>query len=261
MVSIIWAFGSMLVMMLIISFLPLGITLKGKFIVVSAGFVLALGGLASVSTFPLWTTLVLLLVLSFFAAYMMDNRLGKFLYSVELHPEEEMIETPKLPFSQEQNNSDNLDFLDLTEIDSVPSFSKQEEKLDSEDNLSPIQPEILLNKPFYSEDEDDEISFLQEKNEDILFIEESKDNEADELELGYLSEIESLLLEESEAVKETEEEGWLNELSDLPSEDNLEETNGDENLLEELYIASKEVAADKEITKEDTPLKKLEFQK
>jgi hypothetical protein len=191
----------------------------------------------------------------------MDNRLGKFLYSVELHPEEEIAETPKLPFSQEQNNSDNLDFLDLTEIDSVPTFSKKEEKLDTEDNLSPIQHDIHLNKPFNSDDEDDEIPFLQEKNEDIQFIDESKDNGADELELGYLSEIESLLLEESEAVPESEEEDWLNELADLPSEDNLEESTGNENQLEELYLASKEVAADKEKTKEDTPLKKLEFQK
>src|SRR4051794_4734269 len=78
--TIIWAIGSMVVLLLIISFLPLGYTFKGKFFVVVASFILSLGGLAAVSTFPLWQTALLLLALIFFVAYFMNNRMGTLLF-------------------------------------------------------------------------------------------------------------------------------------------------------------------------------------
>ena len=80
MLTVIWVLGSMLLMLLIHFLLPLGYTTKGKFIVVVTSGLLALGGLAATSAIPVWQTLLILLALSFFAAYIMDSRMAKSLY-------------------------------------------------------------------------------------------------------------------------------------------------------------------------------------
>ncbi|MEW9053301.1 MAG: hypothetical protein AB2392_19230 [Neobacillus sp.] len=253
MVSLLWAFGSMLAVLLIISFLPLGFTLKGKLTIAFVGFVLALGGLAAVSTFPVGATLVLLLVLSFFAAYIMDSRLSASLYTLKLQAAEVVTETNPRSFADaQQSMPDELDFLDLSATQLAPAMEKVEE--DFGINVA----NISLEKEDILENLDDEISFLQDRNADHEIIEEQKENET--VELGYLSEIETMLLDESETDDELpvlEEQDWLAELENFAPETKEEKAELDEHLIEELFIASKEAASDKE----EAPLKKLELQK
>jgi hypothetical protein len=253
MVSLLWAFGSMLAIMLIISFLPLGFTKKGKIIIASVGFVLALGGLAAVSTFPVWATLVLLLVLSFFAAYIMDSRLSSSLYTLKLQAEEVATEKNSMSYTNlQQPLPDELDFLDLSATQLAPAMEK------AEDNLEIKVATISLEKEDTLEILDDEISFLQDRNADHEIIEEQRENET--VELGYLSEIETMLLDESETDDELpvlEEQDWLAELEDFAPETKDEKAEHNDHLIEELFIASKEAASDKE----EAPLKKLELQK
>ncbi len=80
MVELLWAFGSVLFVMLIVYFLPLGFTKKGKVILVFTSFLLALGGLAATASFSFLQTVLILFVLILFVTYLMDQRLGKWLY-------------------------------------------------------------------------------------------------------------------------------------------------------------------------------------
>ncbi|WP_312470997.1 hypothetical protein [Neobacillus sp.] len=113
--TIIWAISSMVVLMIIISLLPLGYTLKGKFLVVLVSFILSLGGLVAVSTFPLWQTALVLISLIFFVAYFMNNRLGSLLVNenpvFEEWLDEEMV-SPKTV-----NGIESLIENNLVEID------------------------------------------------------------------------------------------------------------------------------------------------
>jgi hypothetical protein len=252
MVSLFWAFGSMLAVMLIISFLPLGFTLKGKLIVVFVGFVLALGGLAAVSTFPVSAALLLLLVLSFFAAYIMDSRMSASLYTLKLQAKEIVTETNTVTFASAQPSlPDELDFLDLSTAQMAPALEKAEGNSDIEAAAISLEKEDVL------EILEDEISFLQERNIDHELVEEHKEN--DTIEHGYLSDIEDMILDESESedLPVLKEQDWLAELEDFEPETKDEKVELDDHLLEELFIASKEVASDKE----EAPLKKLELQK
>lgn len=123
---IIWAFCSMLVLMLIISFLPLGFTFKGKLLISIIGFVLALGGLAAVTTFPMWQTAMMIAVLIFFSAYFMDRRVGFVLYRDSLLQEDELEDELELPISHNQllvAKENNLLYSVGKEI-ALPSYSK-----------------------------------------------------------------------------------------------------------------------------------------
>jgi hypothetical protein len=81
-------------LLLILYFLPLGLSIKGKALIVLAGLVLALAGLGALTTFSLLLTGLMLVVLVFFTAYMMDSKIGALLYienfSEDLDPEIEM---------------------------------------------------------------------------------------------------------------------------------------------------------------------------
>lgn len=75
-----WAFGSMLIVILIISLLPIGITNAGKAAIAAIGLLFAFGGLAAVASFSLWQTFLLLTILVLFTAYILDSRLNHLLY-------------------------------------------------------------------------------------------------------------------------------------------------------------------------------------
>lgn len=81
--TMIWAFCSMAVLILILIFLPLGYTLKGKFIIGVFCFILSVGGLVAIPTFSFWQTTFMLCILIFFVAFILYNRLGSILYKVE----------------------------------------------------------------------------------------------------------------------------------------------------------------------------------
>ncbi|MDQ1001326.1 hypothetical protein QFZ28_001726 [Neobacillus niacini] len=232
--TIIWAFGAMLLLLLIVSFLPLNFNLKGKFTVVLSAFFIALGGLAAVTLFPIWQTLLILLVLTFFTSYVLDSRLGNALYSAFVTEEDFSDDKNEIHFSKTEKKSE-FDSLELDELDTViPSTIKISA------SLSPSEPETIE-----SLDDSLEVPFLlQDSKSDQI-----DDEETDELPItdGYLADIENLLLEETGNVVEPAEDDWLSELTDLEEMEAKENKNKEENQLDdgelEILFAFKEAAA------------------
>jgi membrane protein implicated in regulation of membrane protease activity len=254
MLTVIWVLGSMLLMLLIHFLLPLGYTRKGKFIVVVTSGLLAIGGIAAVSSIPLWQTFLVLLALSFLSAYFMDSRLGKVMYTTkELFIEDIEFEDRDSSsiLTKQTEETLNIELMDLSELEITalsPSVLKQ-----NEDSILP-------------ESHDEDISFLQDRE---IVSNTETDNEDEDLEVAYLSDIESLLEEEEvdlqeEKLESLDEDGWLDELAELTVINDDEkspnlETQLDDFELDELF-ADKEVAvtSDKDGSK---PKKVLEFQK
>lgn len=256
MLTVIWVFGSMLLILLIHFLLPLGYTKKGKIIVVILSGLLAMGGLAATSAFPLWQTFLVLLVLSFFAAYIVDSRLGKVMYlTKEQFIDEIDFEDSETSFNVSKQTEKPLDIelMDLSELEitASSSTSKRDENTASADSL------------------EEDISFLQERdlegNSGVLIEDEV-------LEVGYLSDIESLLEASSnekvdlqdDKLESLDEDNWLDELAELTvikeeEKSSIIEPELDDFELDELF-ALKEVAAttDKDDSK---PKKVLELQK
>ncbi|WP_419956025.1 hypothetical protein ACN6MT_12015 [Neobacillus niacini] len=239
--TIIWAIGAMLLLLLIISFLSLDFNLKGKFAVVLAAFVIALGGLAAVNLFPLWQTWLILFVLTFFAAYIMDSRLGKFLYKSIL-PEDELIEEINLTFSNKQSvKNTELDLLDLEEMELTAPTSISISA--SQSSMQPESSHVLEDKS-----EEIDLSFLQDLDTENHVLDHNDDPEIVD---GYLSEIENMLLEDSQEKSEPVEDSWLDELADFDDlsveENELKNNNKNEDQLDdgelELLVAFKETAA------------------
>ncbi|WHX99492.1 hypothetical protein [Neobacillus sp. DY30] len=196
--SIIWAFGSMVVLLGIISFLPIGLTIKGKVIVGIAGFVLSIGGLAATSTIPLWSTFLLLLVITFFTAYLIDSRMRKVIYYERISPEEESYQNFEEPFSNgKKDRKEEVIFQnELTELKTLNEIEENSDSIEREDpkGRAPIVSESLLQDDFKLE----EIDFTN--NEDILDVHARGDNIEGNLELSSIS--------------ETDKEDLLEELSD-----------------------------------------------
>jgi hypothetical protein len=258
MLTVIWVLGSMLLMLLLHFLLPLGYTTKGKLVVVISSGLLALGGLAAVSIIPLWQTLLILLILSFFAAFIMDSRLGKVMYKTK----ERFIEEYDIPDSdssiiltKQPETSSDIELMDLSELEiTAPTpVMKQDEDTFSVESL------------------DEDISFLQDRE---IESEPQGDFEDGELEVDYLSDIESLLEEstqekvpsQEEKADSLVEEGWLDELAELTLVNDEEKSKNEESHLEDFELeelfADKEVAAARSTDNhESKPMKVLELQK
>ncbi|MDN3018504.1 hypothetical protein PH210_20175 [Paenibacillus sp. BSR1-1] len=236
---IVWAFGAMLVLMLIIAFLPIGFTLRGKIYLVLASFILALGGLGAVTSFPLWQSALMIFLLILVTAYIMNSRLAAVFYSQEIDSMEDDYkdESPEsFDIVKQPENSTDLDMIDLGEIEiTAPSTEKIENIYEDSHEL---QPQMLEENDELADIEVEEVSFLDEQPE-IQLVETSKDIEPEE---GYLADIESLLLEETIVPTTFQEDDLPEEINkDKSKEENI--LFDDENDLEELFFAMKETAA------------------
>jgi hypothetical protein len=207
--SIIWAFGSMLVLLLIISVLPLGFTVKGKLSIVVVSFVLALGGLAAVLAVPLWQTALMLAALTFFTAYFMDKRMGALLFIeipsfVEEVNDEYEIPAPVSKIDKENNNN-SLELQELGIIDPLISMTG-----DSRIFMQPSKEQATDNEMNL---QDEDISFLLERDS------ENDVEQKEELvpENNFLSEIESLLAAEIDDEENSDDHNDTNKF--LPLDD------------------------------------------
>ncbi|MEH6993672.1 hypothetical protein V7075_13320, partial [Neobacillus drentensis] len=258
-----WAFGAMLVSMLVIIFLPLGFTFKGKAIVTITGYILALGGLATRSSVPLEVTLLLLVVLSLFAAYFMNSRLGTVINKEVSLPMDDIDHQDLFSSNNPKGNSVELEMLDLSEIEVATHPNSLVNRVDTsyfKDSL-PVKPSLTLAKNNIQETSDEDISFLQYRDDSLDIVEDESDQLVGD---GYLSEIENMLLEDSNEVIDSVKDGWLDELEELePLVFNEKQENDIPQLDElelELLLAEKEVAAEIEESKEPKE-KILELQK
>ncbi|MEN8701181.1 hypothetical protein [Bacillus infantis] len=79
----IFALISLLLLIPIVYFLPLGMTLKGKIITISASLLFALMGVAAQASFLWWQIILLMLALVLAAAYFMGSRMPNALFSAD----------------------------------------------------------------------------------------------------------------------------------------------------------------------------------
>jgi hypothetical protein len=203
MVELLWAFGSVLFVMLIVYFLPLGFTKKGKVILVFTSFLLALGGLAATDSFSFLQTVLMLFVLILFVTYLMDQRLGKWLY---------VIDDDSLAKQEDEDFFMNSEMETAVSRDNVYQ-SKGEQQLEPI-NLLKVNDEKKPQNEFKKERESDFLT-VETEDEDISFLlnrsilmekEQSEIIEEPMHEVDYLSEIEELLIEdidESESVEQS----------------------------------------------------------
>jgi hypothetical protein len=254
MISMIWAFSSMVVLLLIITFLPLGLTNKGKVFLVLTSFLLALGGLAAVVSFPLWKTALMLVVLIFFTAYFLDKKMGSFLYKASYDYKEERTKEIINPYinsklakekedsSYKLNELDKASVLDIVNENFISAPQEYKQNLDNEDKL-------LV----------EDISFLLERTEGN--DEGVQIKGVEETETGYLSEIESLLNDGFDESENHSKNELLRELDDLlPLKKVREEDLKELSIFDDLetlmssetdfFISEKEVAVGKEDTEE-----------
>jgi hypothetical protein len=257
--SVIWAFGSMLALMLIISFVPpLGFTLKGKYFVVFFGFVFALGGNAAVLSIPLWQTLLLLLLITFFAAYIMNNRMSSILYKEQDQLEEQYVDEPVFNKPSEKNSELDLEELEVQDliIEATPSPSRMAAKIA---NLEPKIGQLIDVL------DDEDISFLQDR--DTLPEVEKEVIDDAILEVSYISDIEAMLQDDTTDSYKLSDEDFLGEIEDIKPKNITEEEvtidfYEDENQLEELYrtlnidTKNNNVNLDKSKTKRELELQK-----
>lgn len=264
--SIIWAFGSMVVLIGIMSFLPIGLTIKGKVIVGIAGLVLSLGGLAATSTIPLWSTFLILFVITFFTAYLIDSRMRKVIYYQRISPEEESFQDFVEPFSNGKKDRKEViisqkeltELKTLNEIEGISDSIKREDLKGLVANVpeSLLQNDSKLEEIDFTNNEDIldvnprgdnieeiiELSSISETDKEDLLEElsdynllgvnekfESLDFNDSEMEEGYLSEIESLL-------DDPQREEFYDEVSEFPTIENEENVSiSEENWLAELW--------------------------
>jgi hypothetical protein len=197
----------MLVFFFIIAFLPLGLTIKGKFFLTVTSFLFALGGLAAAVSFPLWQTALMLAALVFFAAYFLEKRLGTVIFKdtsvfQEKWTDEMINHVSNLKLNLDQSD---FEFTELSQIEESPVF-----------NPPPLAPSSYVNVHGQNEKslQDEDISFLLERDIEKN-VDEQQEFEEPEVEVAYLSDIESLLDEELVKEKELEKRDWLEELNDL----------------------------------------------
>lgn len=235
----------MFVLMVIISFLPLGFTKRGKFFIVLVSFVLALGGLAAISSFPLWETVILLVLLIFFTAYFMGKRGGTVIFKENPSFEERLPSQNTNPFLDSKIDMIKMkESMELTELDLVEA-----PVINMADTIQPIvkpaMEKLIENK--------EDILFLLERNSVSEAFEQKQ--EESENEIGYLSDIESLLEEEISNRNEKLTGNWFEEMeSHVQHFPNGIEPFGDSSF--DFLNTSKEIAVDIDSVQEETETKK-----
>ncbi|WP_066257940.1 hypothetical protein [Neobacillus drentensis] len=260
MASLLWALGAVFILILFIIFLPLGLTIKGKFTIPFVSFILSLGGISASTIFPLWQTAIMLLALVFIAAYFINNRMGKVIFNEISNIEEsivEELENYKIAHDDKIGDGnlgeivEELDLLDISNINKV-----KEAEIELSPSLVMSNGEEITDAD--SETIDEDISFLLERNKEVVVNDQP---EVTGQENGYLSDIESLLEIESE------QEDLL-ELSPITVEDekpeqlNEEEEEPLDDSIFDFLLAQKEVAAERDDSLDEiTPKEKVSLQK
>lgn len=260
MASVLWAIGATAILILFITFLPLGFTIKGKLILPFVSFVLSLGGLATLSIFTLWQTALMLFALVFFASYFMNNRIGTLIFhngSVFEDVYDEELKTPDTMYEIESLRDVNL--IDNNEDLALPVSSdiNLEKVAETELSPAPIMNSIEETINDITEINDEDISFLQERNTEVVVYDQS---EVTNGENGYLSDIESLIELESKQEDLLELSPIIVEVK-KPAQLDVEEDEPLDDSLFDFLLAQKEVAADRDILNEIEPKNKVNLKK
>lgn len=232
---------SLIVLVPILYFLPIGLSNKGKGLVIIVAFMFANLGILAKSSFSLWQTGLIIFLLTIVTVYLLDKKFNKFIFSTGMD-EEKYVELPsenvdELEFvtensglvsnvSAEEITSASLamnveEIQDVVVANTTPSMIEDGFEIEEltfsldkpEQNKNEGPEEILTETNSSSTDEMSEI----ELDEEISFL-ESRDISVDDIEVlskeeetyseGYMSEIEQLLagdLMEDELVSEEDQ--------------------------------------------------------
>ena len=84
----IWAAVSLVLLVPVLFILPLGLKMKGKFILLAASSLIAIVGTLAQYTLPLWQAGLIVVLLAFLTAYLLDQRVGKTLFVSNMNKKE-----------------------------------------------------------------------------------------------------------------------------------------------------------------------------
>lgn len=280
---------SLIVLVPIIYFLPLGLTNKGKGLIILVAFLFANLGILAQNTFHLWQTGLILLLLTILTVYIMDKRMSKIIFSnvteekesIEFSPadiEAKVVTTEIIDNSVTDEKtvaSKEIDFEEeVTILEDVSTPLIEEEPFEIEElSFAPTKHELeevneeesivnaLQEEPIVDNEVDDETAFLLDREHVLEEVAVTKLDDEDYSE-GYMSEIERLLESDEEDFKIEDildnEPIQTDILEDVEISEN---TNYTDTLLNDLV----DVEADKEleldvlqfVDEEDNPHEKL----
>ncbi|MGG5254884.1 hypothetical protein ACQYAD_15730 [Neobacillus sp. SM06] len=169
MVLAVWVFSSILLVGVMVTVLPLGLSKSGKAIATFSSLLLAMAGLAAAVSFPLWFTFVLLLLLAFLTASLLDSRWHRFIYK-----KSSQFTVP--------------DFY-VADQDSLAAENKELNVPEQPPVLANISPGFMEPASVVPDIEEDLVRMLS-RNQDAG---EEETFKMSELETDYLSDIEELL--------------------------------------------------------------------
>ena len=208
--GLIWAAVSLVLLVPVLFILPLGLKRKGKFILLAASFLIAIVGILAQHTLPLWQAGLIVVLLAFLTAYLLDQRVGKTLFVTAKNKREVAVakvdsivnsdrdvkEVEQVEFIPEQAVVETIEEQELEQDLNVeePVFEKENlpDKNKAETSSSKDNDEALLVE--------EDISFLLNREK---FQENHIETSVDESsipsqEMNYMEEIEKILEAESD---------------------------------------------------------------
>ncbi len=248
--SLIFGLVSLVVLIPLLMFLPLGLKAKGKFTIIVVSFLIAILGILAKNTFSLWQSGLMVVLLAFLAAYIMDKRSGSTLF-VHIMPEK------KVSMVEDKAVEENTIKLEETEP-ILPEFIpdpmevnqniEQEalkpepyvEKIDFENEDLLTKEEVITtnNTDFSSDDElEADISFLM--NREVLDDENLEINTDESTNsLNYMEEIEKLLAADVEIEDKASQQQQSNITTSLEEVDSSNEQQENESNAALLEVAA-----------------------
>jgi hypothetical protein len=200
MLSLLWSLLSTIILVPIIYFLPIGLTLKGKFIVISTALIISLLGQTASSAFDLTKALSVIVLIIALSTYILDKRLGILLYG-----------KPSTINGEENSNTFLKKHMDISSLEHKATTKDTHKQIDGKE-LNEIQGLISVVNEELSEanvtsalnfEKDDsgnsdehlniyeeDISFLFNRNLELKHEEKSTKSEENELkDRAYISAI------------------------------------------------------------------------
>lgn len=80
---LLFTIGSLVVLVPIVYILPLGLSKRGKAVVLMTAFLIAILGILATPVLPLWQTSLIVMLIIGMVSYFMNNRIGNLLFTVE----------------------------------------------------------------------------------------------------------------------------------------------------------------------------------
>lgn len=221
-----FALASLLFVVPIVYLLPLGLSKKGKLIVICVPFALSLLGISANSLFEWWKLALLVFILVILSSYLLDRKMKDIFLVSENEDTKSRLEPSATFFEKgsvkEVNVIEELAQANPIEEETNEYFVEEilEINLEKEENDEvELSPDLFIEADVIVDNEIDDASLTQEEESD-----NHKEVMLEETEIGYMSELERLMLDESEALSLSN-----NTLEKLDEQNPLLENDLDEN--------------------------------